>query len=147
MLYRQTYDVATGNFKGLYKTVGERIVRGNANQFFLDYGYSKKNSKILYSFQKTTIRNAFSGTLFNNFKIRYESCALLTNRFNVYFVLPSTTDRAEKINRYFNSVKLSVMDVSEESFYIKENGIFFYPSKLDTCCPQKKAITKAIIKK
>ena len=36
MLYRQTYDVATGNFKELYKTVGERIVRGNANEFFLD---------------------------------------------------------------------------------------------------------------
>lgn len=34
MLYRQTYDVATGNFKGLYKTVGERIVSGNANEFF-----------------------------------------------------------------------------------------------------------------
>ena len=30
------------------------------------------------------------------------------------------------------------MDVSEESFYIKENDIFFYPSKLGTCCPQKK---------
>ena len=37
------------------------------------------------------------------------------------------------------------MDVSEESFNIKENGIFFYPSKFDTCDSQKKAITEAIV--
>lgn len=92
--------------------------------------------------------NAFSGTLFNNFKLCYESCALPTDRSNVYFFfLPSATDHAEKINRYFNSVKLSPMDVSEKSFNIKENGIFFGPSKLCTYDSQKKAIIEAIVKK
>ena len=79
------------------------------------------------------IPNAFSDTLFNNHKICYDSCAVSIGRSNVYCFLPSTTDRAEKVNRYFNSVKLSPMDVSEESFNIKENGIFFDLSKLNTC--------------
>ena len=63
------------------------------------------------------------------------------------FFLPSATDHAEKINRYFNSVKLSPMDVSEKSFNIKENGIFIGPSKLGTYDSQKKAIIEAIVKK
>ena len=50
------------------------------------------------------------------------------DRSNVSFFLPSTTDRVETINRYFSSVKLSPMDVSEESFNVKENGISFDPS-------------------
>ena len=65
----------------------------------------------------------------------------------IFFFLPSATDHAEKINRYFNSVKLSPMDVSEKSFNIKENGIFIGPSKLGTYDSQKKAIIEAIVKK
>ena len=91
--------------------------------------------------------NAFSCTLFNNFKLRYESCTLPADRSNVCFFLRSTTDHAKKINRYFNSVKLSPMDVSEKSFNIKENGIFIGPSKLDTCDSQKKPSLKLLLKK
>ena len=55
--------------------------------FFLDYGYLKINSKVLSSFQKR-ILNTFSGTLFNNHKIQYDSCALPIDRSNVYFFYP-----------------------------------------------------------
>ena len=66
--------------------------------------------------------NAFSCTLFNNFKLRYESCTLPADRSNVCFFLRSTTDHAKKINRYFNSVKLSPMDVSEKVLILNKMG-------------------------
>ena len=34
MLYRPKYDVVTGNFKGLYKTMRDIIVRGDSGEFF-----------------------------------------------------------------------------------------------------------------
>lgn len=125
LLYRPKQDIATGIFKGVYKTIGDIFVRGDPHEFFLDYVYSKKNSKVLPSFKKRIIPNSFGGTLFINKKVRYESCALSTGRSNVYLFLPSTTERTGKINRYFSSVKLLPMDVSEESFNIKKMGDFF----------------------
>ena len=34
MLYRPKYDVVTGNFKELYKTIGDIIVRGDSDEIF-----------------------------------------------------------------------------------------------------------------
>ena len=38
MLYRTQDDVVTGDFLGLYKTIGDIIVRGDPDEFFLDFG-------------------------------------------------------------------------------------------------------------
>ena len=51
-IYRPRCDPATGNFLGLYKTLGFIVVRGEPEEHFLDYGYYKKNYKILYSYHK-----------------------------------------------------------------------------------------------
>lgn len=92
--------------------------------------------------------NAFSGTLFNNFKLCYESCALPTDRSNVYFFfLPSATDHAEKINRYFNSVKLSPMDVSEKVLILKKMGSFLVLLSFALMTPRKKPSLKLLLKK
>ena len=97
------------------------------------------------SVQKRKITNAFKGTLFNNFKYRSEAFALPADKSNVYFFLRTTLDRSEEINRYFNSVKLSPIDVEEG--FISDSRIIFDPSKLSINNPQKKIFSEAIIQK
>ena len=97
------------------------------------------------SVQKRKITNAFKGTLFNNFKYRSEAFALPADKSNVYFFLRTTLDRSEEINRYFNSVKLSPIDVEEG--FISDSRIIFDPSKLNINNPQKKIFSEAIIQK
>ena len=46
-LYRPRYDPVTGNFLGMYETLGFIVVRGDPEEHFLDYGYCKQNSRIL----------------------------------------------------------------------------------------------------
>ena len=43
------YDIATGQFLGLYERVGFIIVRGDSGYAFFNYGYDKEKSKLLDS--------------------------------------------------------------------------------------------------
>ena len=47
--YRPRYDTITGHFQGLYESLGYIMFRGDEDEHFLDYGFSKQTSKILYS--------------------------------------------------------------------------------------------------
>lgn len=47
-MYRPENDVATGQFLGLYKTVGLMVVRGDDDDTFFNYGFDKEKSKLLY---------------------------------------------------------------------------------------------------
>ena len=97
----------------------------NVNAF--DYGFSKENSKILYSTQKIKIPNSSSATIFNRHRIQYKVGALLDTDFSkTFFFLPSTTDRIEIINKYVNSVNLMPVDIDPIEF-----GEDFDPSTLD----------------
>ena len=96
-LFRQRYDPITGTFLGLYETLGYIMVRGAADEHFLDYGYSKKDSKILHSFHKKRMPSSFSGTFFNRHRIQYESGALQTDFSQIFYFLLSITDRVEEI--------------------------------------------------
>ena len=64
-----TYDTVSGEFLGLFQTLGYLTVRGDSGECFLDYGYSKDKSKILYIHYKMKIPNSFSGTMFNRHRI------------------------------------------------------------------------------
>ena len=59
------YDSETGEFGGLYETVGFLVVRGSPEKVFLNYGYDKEKSKVLYSHYRRKIPNSFSGTIFD----------------------------------------------------------------------------------
>ena len=113
-MYRPRYDPVTGTFLGLYETLGYIMVRGDPQEYFLDYGYSKQNLKILHSHYKKRVPSKFSGTFFNRHRIQFKSRALQSIFSNVYFSLPSTTDRIEDINRHMESVNLSPIDISEK---------------------------------
>ena len=64
-IIRAKYDTVTGQFLGLENCLAYSTVRGDFQEHFFDYGYSKENSKILYSTYKMKIPNIFSTTIFN----------------------------------------------------------------------------------
>ena len=113
--YRPKYDKMMGVFLGLYETVGYIMVRGDPQEHFLDYGFCKKNSKILHSHYKKHIPNSFSGTFFNCHIIQYESGAFQGLTFsNSYYFLPRSTDRVEQINKHMGSVNLTQIHITKK---------------------------------
>ena len=140
-IYRPKYDTVTGTFLGLYKPLGYLNVRGDPNEHFLDYGFCKENSKTLYSHHKRRIPSSFSGTFFNRHKVQFESGGLQTTFSEVYYFLPSTTDRSEEINKHLGCVNLSPIDILENTFET-ENNVAFAPSKLDINCFRRRGDDK-----
>ena len=126
VIFRPKYDTVSGEFLGLVETLGYLTVRGDSMEYFFDYGYSKDNSKVLYSNHKMKIPNRFSATILN----RHLSIGAFDTEFlRTYFFHPSATDRIEDINRYMNSVNLILIDISQNEF--EAEGRNFDPSKLD----------------
>ena len=74
-MYRPKYNKMTGTLQRLYETLGYIMVRGDPQEQFLDYGYSKQNLKILHPCYKKRIPSSFSGTFFNRHRIQFESGA------------------------------------------------------------------------
>ena len=126
VIFRPKYDTVSREFLGLVETLGYLTVRGDSMECFFDYGYSKDNSKVLYSNHKMKIPNRFSATILN----RHLSIGAFDTEFlRTYFFHPSATDRIEDINRYMNSVNLILTDISQNKF--EAEGGNFDPSKLD----------------
>ena len=70
-ILRAKYDSTSGHFLGLENCLAYLTVRGDFQEQFLDYGYLKENSKILYSTHKMKVPNSFSSTIFNRHRIQY----------------------------------------------------------------------------
>ena len=136
-------DPKTGEFKGLYKTVGFLVVRGSTEEVFFNYGYEKKKSKILYSHYRRKIPNFFSGTIFNRHRTMIGEVE--GKMSNIFFFLPSITDRSEKTDMYLNSVSISPIDIIQKQL-IGWAETSFDPSKLDTYGLEKNMMTDAVIK-
>ena len=80
-----------------YETFEYIMVRGDADEHFLDYGYSKKDSKILHLFHKKHMPNSISGAFFIRHRIQYESGTLQTDCSKIFYFLHSITDRVEEM--------------------------------------------------
>ena len=96
-IYMPKYDTTTGKFLGVKESVGYMICN-QEDEVFLSYGYSSEHSTSLYCYQKQPVPNMFRGTAFNTHKLSnyLESKAEMSN---LYFYLPSITDRKEEINK------------------------------------------------
>ena len=71
--------------------------------------------------------NSFKMTIFIQHRMQYEGRAFNTQDFSqIYFYLPSTVDRNEKINKYMTSVNLKPFAISHTEF-----GDQFNPADLD----------------
>ena len=141
-ILRSKYDATSGNFLGLENCLAYLTVHGDFQEQFFDYGYSKENSKILYSTHKMKVPNSFSTTIFNRQRIQYESGAFAkTDSSNIFFFLPSTVDRIEEINRYLGSANLNAADIDISEFVEK-----FDLSMLDYDSSEKENIIRSVLK-
>ena len=144
-MVRPKYNPETGEFLRLYETVRFMVVRGSPEEIFFNYGYDKEKSQVLYSHFRRRIPNSFGGTIFNRHHIIIESGEADGEFSNVYFLLPSITDRNEEINKYLNNVSISPIDVSQEKLN-NWAGVEFNPSKFDLFGSDKALMSAAVVK-
>ena len=107
-------DLETGEFKGLRQQLAYIVLRGDEQEIFFSYGFDKNKSKILYSYSKQQIPDAFVSTSFKkhfneimNEKRNEESSSL-------FYFLPSISDRKETINQWKNNPSLVPIDFNTE---------------------------------
>ena len=125
-ILRSKYNLSTDDFLGLKYCISFLTVRNDPQEQFFYYGYTKDNSKILYSTQKMKMSNSFKTTMFNKHKIQYEAGAFDTDSSNTFFFIPSMADRIEKINKHLGSVNIRAVDINKNDF-----GENFNPAALD----------------
>ena len=125
------YDLETGNFKGIREQVAFIVLRGDVDETFLSYGFDKLKSKLLYSFSKQQIPNAFVSVAF---KSHFEKIMNKTeSNSSLFYFLPSLSDRREEINQHKNNVALHPIDLTVdfiESFSAEK--VSFQPDLLNS---------------
>ena len=127
------YDIETGIFKGFREQVAFIVLRGDANELFLSYGFEKSKSKLLFSFSKQQIPNAFSSVAFSKHFKKVLNKDQSEDSSSLFYFLPSTSDRKEEINQHKNNVSLSPIDVTVdliESFSVEK--VSFKPDLLSS---------------
>ena len=88
-------------------------MHGDLLEVFLSYGYNTEKSKVLYSSFKCKIPSSFSSMLFNqHIKLVEKSKDLEMSQ--LFFFLPSITDRKESLNRYLKNVNITPIDVDKK---------------------------------
>ena len=68
LIYVPMYNTETGLYYGLSKKLGLITLRGDAEESFFSYGYSKEKSALLYCSMKAPSPNTFSSTCFQKHK-------------------------------------------------------------------------------
>ena len=127
------YDIETGNFKGIREQVAFIVLRGDANETFLSYGFDKLKSKLLYSFSKQQIPNAFVSVAFKNHFEEIMNGDRSEGSSSLFYFLPSVSDRKEEINQHKNNVSLYPIDITVdfiESFSVEK--VSFKPDLLNS---------------
>ena len=127
------YEIESGQFKGVREQVAFIVLRGDPDETFLSYGFDKVKSKLLYSFSKQQIPNAFVSVAF---KKHFEQIMSddRDETSSLFYFLPSVSDRKEEINQHKNNVSLSPVDITVdfiESFSVGEK-VSFKPDLLDS---------------
>ena len=92
------------------------MVRGDEHETFLSYGFEEKKSKILYSAFKQPLPNIFQDTSFKEHNPMLLNEGQVQDFLTLFFFLPSTTDRKEKINKFMTNVSLHPINVRYEDF-------------------------------
>ena len=111
------YDLESGDFRGIRKQIAYIVLRGDDDEIFLSYGFHKTQSKLLYSFSKQQIPDAFVSVAFKKHfqEIMNESKSISESKSSLFYFLPSLTDRKEVINQHKNNVSLSPVDITLDS--------------------------------
>ena len=127
-------EIETGQFKGIREQLAFIVLRGDAEETFLSYGFDKLKSKLLYSFSKQQIPNAFVSVAFkNHFEEIMNGNRSESSSSSLFYFLPSLSDRKEEINQHKNNVSLFPIDITLdfiESFSVEK--ISFKPDLLNS---------------
>ena len=127
------YEIESGQFKGIRDQLAFIVLRGDVDETFLSYGFDKIKSKLLYSFSKQQIPNAFVSVAF---KKHFEQIMNDDNQdetSSLFYFLPSVSDRKEEINQHKNNVSLSPVNITVdfiESFSVEK--VSFRPDLLES---------------
>ena len=108
------YDLESGEFKGLRLLLAYIILRGDEDEIFFSYGYDKSKSKLLYSYSKQQIPDAFISPSFKKHFHEIINEKRDENSSSLFYFLPSISDRKESINQWKNNVSLVPIDFTIE---------------------------------
>ena len=92
------------------------MVRGDEHETFLFYGSEEEKSKVLYLKVMQPLPNIFQATSSKNHNSMLLNEGQVQDFLTLFFFLPSTTDRKEKINKFMTNVYLHSIDVRYEDF-------------------------------
>ena len=132
LLFVPVYNTVTGMYSGLTKKLAHITLRGDVNERFDSYGYSKEKSTLLYCVNKHPLPNIFHCTAFK----QHHGFLLDENQkraefYNMFMFLSSTLDRKVKILQWQDHVHLHSINVTFEELKGLNNGKDFNPSLLD----------------
>ena len=124
------YDLESGTFKGLRLMLAYIVLRGDNDEVFFSYGYSKTKSSVLYSYAKQQIPDTFIATSFKKHFQEVVNEKKDETYSKMFYYLPSISDRKEEINQYKSNVSLVPTDVTLE--FINEKQYNFQPDLLNS---------------
>ena len=107
------YCLESGEFKGVRLQLAYIVLRGDEHEIFFSYGYEKSKSKVLYSYSKQQIPDAFISTSFKkHFNEIINEKKDDENSSSLFYFLPSISDRKESINQWKNNPSLVPIDLT-----------------------------------
>ena len=128
------YDLESGKFKGLRLMLAYIIIRGDDDEVFFSYGYSKSKSSVLYSYSKQQIPDTFISTSFKKHFQEVVNEKKDEDYSHMFYYLPSISDRKEEVNQYKSNVSLVPTDVTIEfiNSFSSEKNYKFRPDLLNS---------------
>ena len=87
-------------------------MRGDEQEIFFSYGYNKRKSKVLFSYSKQQIPDAFISTAFKKHFNEIMNEKRNEDSSSLFYFLPSISDRKETINQWKNNPSLVPIDFS-----------------------------------
>ena len=145
-IVRPKYNGGTGEFLGIFETIGYMVVRGFPKKVFFNYQFDKEKSKVFYSHYRRRIPNAFCGNMFNRAKLLVKKGEVESDKPGNYFFLPSITDRSEEINQHFQNVSITPTDIKQKQLNVWADNTSFDPSNLGSLGLEKKISTGSVMK-
>ena len=128
------YDIESGAFKGLRLMLAYIVLRGDSDEVFFSYGYSKAKFSVLYSYAKQQIPDTFIATSFKKHFQEVVNEKKNEDYSKMFYYLPSISDRKEEINQYKSNVSLVPTDVTLEfiNSFSSEKQYNFQPDLLNS---------------
>ena len=127
------YDLESGDFKGIREQIAFIVLRGDNNETFLSYGFNKTKSKVVYSFAKQQIPDAFVSVAFKKHFQEIINEKENEIKSSLFYFLPSVSDRKEVINQHKNNVFLSPVNINAEFIEsFSKESVSFKPDLLNS---------------